>query len=180
MGVPPQPPWPPANFIVAGQMGEGLTTQGDRNPFHPGEIAEADLTGLIRQREHHLRRRAMQRLPMLHPPLQPKNPVINETHKQQLSVDQRRRNEVEGVFGSGKRKYSLRLIMARLAKGAETLISMTLLVMCAEKIRRLLRLFFIFISAWLYAWQRPASSRMVLMHIWLLVTSEQLLTAQPY
>jgi hypothetical protein len=51
-------------------MGEGLTTQGDRNPFHPGEIAEADLAGLIRQGEHHLRRRAMQRLPLLHPPLQ--------------------------------------------------------------------------------------------------------------
>jgi hypothetical protein len=54
----------------------------------------------------------------------PINPVINETHKQQLSADQRRRNEVEGVFGSGKRKYSLKLIMARLAKGAETSISM--------------------------------------------------------
>jgi len=72
-----------------------------------------------------------------------KNPVINEIHKQQLSADQRRRNEVEGVFGSGKRKYSLRLIMARLAKGAETSISMSFLVMCAQKIRRLLRLFFV-------------------------------------
>ena len=107
----------------------------------------------------------------------PKNPEINEAHKQQLSADQRRRNEVEGVFGSGKRKYSLRLIMARLAKGAETSISMAFLVMCAEKIRRLLRLFFVFISAWFYAWQRPASSWMVLMHIWRLVTSEQLITA---
>jgi hypothetical protein len=107
----------------------------------------------------------------------PKNPEINEAHKQQLGADQRRRNEVEGVFGSGKRKYSLRLIMARLAKGAETSISMAFLVMCAEKIRRLLRLFFVFISAWFYAWQRPASSWMVLMHIWRLVTSEQLITA---
>ena len=35
-----------------------------------GEIAEADLAELIRQQEHQLRRRAMQRLPMLHPPLQ--------------------------------------------------------------------------------------------------------------
>jgi hypothetical protein len=107
----------------------------------------------------------------------PKNPEINEAHKQQLGADQRRRNEVEGVFGSGKRKYSLRLIMARLAKGAETSISMAFLVMCAEKIRRLLRLFFVFISAWFYAWQRPASSWMVLMHIWRLVTSEPLITA---
>ena len=77
----------------------------------------------------------------------PKNPVINETHKQQLSANQRWRNEVEGVCGSGKRKDSLRLIMARLAKGAETSISMVFLMMCTEKIRRLLRLFYVFISA---------------------------------
>jgi len=70
-----------------------------------------------------------------------KNPVINEIHKQQHSTDQSRRNEVEGEFGSGKRKYSLRLIMAQLAKGAETSISMSFLVMCAEKILRLHRLF---------------------------------------
>jgi transposase, IS5 family len=69
--------------------------------------------------------------------------------------------------------------MARLAKGAETSISMAFLVMCAEKIRRLLLLFFVFISAWFYAWQRPASSWVVLMHIWRLVTSEQLITASP-
>ena len=106
----------------------------------------------------------------------PKNPVINETHKQQLSADQRRRNEVEGVFGSGMRKDSLRLIMARLVKGAETYLSMALLMMCAEKIRKLLRLFFVFIAAWFSAWQRPASSWMVLMHIWRLVTSEPLIT----
>ncbi|MFN7739613.1 MAG: transposase [Cyanobacteriota bacterium] len=106
-----------------------------------------------------------------------KNPVINEIHKQQLSADQRRRNEVDGVFGSGKRKYSLRLIMARLAKVAETSISMSFLVMCAEKIRRLLRLLFVFISAWFYIWERPTSSWMVLKHIWRLVTSELLITA---
>jgi hypothetical protein len=55
---------------VKQQMGKRFAAQGDRHPFHPGEIAEADLTGLIRQREHHLRRRAMEGLPVLHPPLQ--------------------------------------------------------------------------------------------------------------
>jgi hypothetical protein len=77
----------------------------------------------------------------------PKVPEINEEQKQQLSADQRRRNEVEGVFGSGKRKYSLKLIMARLAHGAATSISLSFLVMCAEKILRLLRLFFVFFFA---------------------------------
>jgi IS5 family transposase len=42
----------------------------------------------------------------------PKNPEISAAHKQQLNAGQRRRNEVEGCFGSGRRKYSLALIMA--------------------------------------------------------------------
>ena len=88
----------------------------------------------------------------------PKDPEINAAHKQQLSADQRRRNEVEGVFGSGKRKYSLKLIMARLAPGAETSISMSFLVMCAEKIMRLLRLFFVLFSACLFCLLRLHTS----------------------
>jgi len=73
---------------------------------------------------------------------------------------------VEGCFGSGKRKYSLDLIMTRLSKGADTLISMSFLVMCAEKILRLLRLFFVTIWAWFYEWQRPGSLWEVLRSIW--------------
>jgi hypothetical protein len=82
-----------------------------------------------------------------------KDPAVNAAHKQQLSADQRKRNEVEGVFGSGKRRYSLQLIMARLPQGAETTISMAFLVMCAEKILRLLYFFFVAICAWVYACQ---------------------------
>jgi IS5 family transposase len=40
--------------------------------------------------------------------------------------------------------------MARLKAGAEAMISMAFLVMCAEKVLRLLRLFFVFISVWVY------------------------------
>ena len=84
---------------------------------------------------------------------------------------------MEGVFGSGKRKYSLRLIMARLTKGAETLISMGFLVMCAEKILRLLRLFFVTIFAWICSWQWPGTSWVVLRNIFLLETAKSLVTA---
>ena len=84
---------------------------------------------------------------------------------------------MEGVFGSGKRKYSLRLIMARLTKGAETSISMGFLVMCAEKILRLLRLFFVTIFAWFYSWQWPGSSWVVLRNICLLETVKSPVTA---
>ena len=56
--------------------------------------------------------------------------------------------------------------MARLSKGAETLISIAFLVMCAEKILSLLRLFFITVCAWFYAWQRLGARWVVLRTIW--------------
>jgi hypothetical protein len=87
----------------------------------------------------------------------PKDPEVNAAHRQQLLDDQRRRNEVEGVFGTGKRKYSLKLIMAKLSAGAEGSISMSFLVMCAEKILRLLRLSFVFLFAWLWSHLEPNS-----------------------
>jgi transposase, IS5 family len=107
----------------------------------------------------------------------PKNPEISAAQKQQLRADQKRRNEVEGCFGSGKRKYSLDLIMARLSKGAENSISMAFVVMCVEKIRRILRLFFITIFVWIYAFQRPGSLWMVLRKILRIEIEELLVTA---
>ena len=59
---------------------------------------------------------------------------------------------VSFVFGSRKCKYSLQLIMTRLPKGSESSISMAFLVMCAEKILRLLRFFLIVIYAWFCTW----------------------------
>jgi hypothetical protein len=53
---------------------------------------------------------------------------------------------------------------------------MAFLVMCAEKIRRLLRLFFVTIIAWFYGWQRPDTLSMALTHISQLETEELLVT----
>jgi hypothetical protein len=88
----------------------------------------------------------------------PNDPEINAAHKQQLSNDQRQRDEVEGVFGSGKRMDSLKLIKARLAHGAATSISLSFLVMFAEKILRLLSLCFVFLLACLYSLLRLDAS----------------------
>jgi IS5 family transposase len=104
------------------------------------------------------------------------NPGINAAHRQQLSADWLRRSEVEGCFGLGKREYSLDLTKARLSKGAENSISMAFVVMCAEKIWRLLRLFFITIFAWLCTWQRPGCLWMGLRNIWQLETHQSLVT----
>jgi transposase, IS5 family len=116
----------------------------------------------------------------------PKDPEVNAALKRQLSADQRRRNEVEGCFGSGKRKYSLHLIMARLPKGAENLISMAFVVMCAEKILRILRLFFVSIFSWLCALQWSQTFWMwgsglfgglrQSIHCWLYTRARELLT----
>jgi IS5 family transposase len=107
----------------------------------------------------------------------PKAPEISAAHKQQLSADQRKRNEVDGCFGSGKRKYSLDLIMARLSNPAETLISMAFLVMCVEKILRFLRLLFITMCAWFDDWQEPGALLEKLRTIWQLEMASLLVAA---
>ena len=131
--------------------GEDLIAQAEKykqdNGCYPERIC-ADRIYINTKNRHYCNRKGI-RLSGKRLGRPPKDPQINAAQKQQLSADQRRRNEVEGVFGSGKRKYSLKLIMARLIHGAETSISMAFLVMCAEKILRLLRLFFVLISAWL-------------------------------
>ena len=105
----------------------------------------------------------------------PKDQAVTAVYKQQLYADQRRRNEVEGCLVSGKRKYSLDLIMARLPIGAENSISMAFVVMCADKILRLLRLFFVSIIALLSASQWPGCLWMELRNIWQLGLTESLL-----
>jgi len=53
---------------------------------------------------------------------------------------------------------------------------MAFVVMCAEKIRRLLRLFFITIFAWLCTWKWPGCLWMGLRNIWQLETHESVAT----
>jgi hypothetical protein len=54
---------------------------------------------------------------------------------------------------------------------------MAFVVMCAEKIRRLLRLFFITLFAWLCTWQRPGCLWMALRKILQIEIEELLVTA---
>ena len=64
--------------------------------------------------------------------------------------------------------------MARLAKAAETSICMVFLVVCTEKIRGLLILFFVTIFAWFYVLQKTGFFLMVLRDT-LRIEREQLL-----
>jgi hypothetical protein len=66
--------------------------------------------------------------------------------------------------------------MARLPKGAEVLISMAFLVMCAEKSLRLIRFFFVTTSAQFYTWRRLGLLCVVLRNIFLLARAETMVT----
>jgi hypothetical protein len=59
--------------------------------------------------------------------------MINAEHQQRLFADQRQRNKVESICETGKRRYALKLIMAKLKARAEGPISMGFLVMCADQ-----------------------------------------------
>ena len=54
-----------------------------------------------------------------------------------VAMDEGVRNQVEGKFGGGKRRFSLNLVMTKLAETSCTQISLTFLVMnLAESLRR--------------------------------------------
>ncbi len=132
--------------------GEDLMAQAEKdkkdNGCYPERIC-ADRIYINRENRHFCLRRGIRLSgkPLGRPP---KNPELNAARRQQLSAEQRRRNEVEGSFRTEKRKYSLDRIMAKLTHGAETTISMAFVVMCSEKVLRLLRLSCVLVLGWLY------------------------------
>lgn len=56
--------------------------------------------------------------------------------QKQVQADAAVRNQVEGKFGVGKRRFSLGRVMAKLAPTAETVIAVTVLVMNLEQLLR--------------------------------------------
>ncbi len=63
-------PAAPGQAVAKQQVRERFTAQGDLHPLELGEITEAVLTALVRQGKHHLGRRPLDHLPVLHAPLQ--------------------------------------------------------------------------------------------------------------
>lgn len=61
--------------------------------------------------------------------------------RQQFREDEKIRNQIEGKFGQGKRRFSLSLVMAKLASTAETAIAISFLVMNLEHLLRQVLLF---------------------------------------
>lgn len=90
--------------------------------------------------------------------------------QQQAQADAAIRNQVEGKFGVGKRRFSLARVMAKLAPTAETAVAMTFLVMNLEHLlRQFLFVFFAVVlsqqslpfNRWQGRWRDPQCLLMV-------------------
>ena len=63
------------------------------------------------------------------PPLGRLPKTLSKNIKKQALEDERIRNEIEGKFGMGKRRFSLNRVMAKLDQTSQTAIAITFLVM---------------------------------------------------
>lgn len=69
--------------------------------------------------------------------------------RKQVLADAALRNQIEGKFGQGKRRFSLGRVMAKLAATAECTIAITFLVINLERwLQHLLLIWFAVLSAW--------------------------------
>jgi hypothetical protein len=70
------------------------------------------------------------------PPLGRPRSQVSLEDKKQAQEDERIRNEIEGKFGQGKRRFSLNRVMSKLSKTSETSINLTFLVLNLVKLLR--------------------------------------------
>lgn len=76
--------------------------------------------------------------------------------RKQVLADAAVRNQIEGKFGQGKRRFSLGRVMAKLAPTAECTIAITFLVMNLERLlRQLLFIFLALLSVWILWLEQP-------------------------
>ncbi len=128
------------NFNESGDLPQQIEAFRRRFGHYP-ESVHADQIYRTRNNRAYCRERGIR---LSGPPLG--RPVLHEQAqlRQQGLDDAKVRNQIEGKFGQGKRRFSLGRIMAKLAQTAESMIAITFLVMNLE---RLLRLFlFIFLG----------------------------------
>jgi len=87
-----------------------------------------------------------------------KDPLEVAEQRELFREDQRKRNTIEGRFGTAKRKYNLERIMAKLEQTARRAISMVFVVMNAETPLRLWRLIVVLIFMLISGLQKVANS----------------------
>ena len=109
--------------------------------FYP-ESVHVDKIYRTRENRAYCRARGIR---MSGPPLGRKSQTVSREEKKQAAADEAIRNQVEGKFGQGKRRFGLGRVMAKLASTSAAQISLTFLVMNLERALQLL----FFVLCWL-------------------------------
>jgi transposase, IS5 family len=117
------------NFNESGDLPQQVERFKQRFGHYP-ESVHADQIDRTRANRKYCRERGIR---LSGPPLG--RPAVEETAsiRKQAQADANIRNQIEGKFGQGKRRFSLARVMAKLAPTAETSIAITFLLMNLER-----------------------------------------------
>ena len=124
------------NYNESGDLKSQINDFHDRFNCYP-EVVDADQIYRTRENRKYCKKNGIR---LSGPPLgRPKK--MNEANaaalKQEREIhcqDEKDRNAIEGKFGQGKRRFTLGLIMAKLARTSEVVITISFIVMNLEKI----------------------------------------------
>jgi transposase, IS5 family len=135
------------NFNESGDLPEQVESFKQRFGYYP-ESVHADQIYRTRANRKYCQERGIR---LSGKPLG--RPVAEEKAniRKQAQADARVRNQIEGKFGQGKRRFSLARIMAKLAPTAETTIAITFLVMNLERLLR--PILFVLLSGLIGLWR---------------------------
>jgi transposase, IS5 family len=117
------------NFNESGDLPQQVERFKQRSGHYP-ESVHADQIYRTRANRKYCNDRGIR---LSGPPLGRPVPQAQVAIRQQAQADARVRNQIEGKFGQGKRRFSLARVMAKLAPTAETSIAITFLVMNLER-----------------------------------------------
>jgi transposase, IS5 family len=117
------------NFNESGDLPQQVERFKQRSGHYP-ESVHADPIYRTRANRKYCNERGIR---LSGPPLGRPVAQAQAAIRQQAQADANVRNQIEGKFGQGKRRFSLARVMAKLAPTAETTIAITFLVMSLER-----------------------------------------------
>ena len=112
------------NYNESGDLKAQVESYKEYTGYYP-ESVHVDKIYRTRENRNWCKERGIISGPLLGRP--PKN--VDKKLKKQERKDEKVRNAIEGKFGQGKRRFSLDLVMTKLAETSETAIAITFLVM---------------------------------------------------
>ena len=132
------------NFNESQDLIGQIETYRRRLGFYP-ESVHVDKIYRTRENRAYCKQRGIR---MSGPPLGRKPKNVSREEKRLAAADEAIRNQVEGKFGQGKRRFGLGRVMAKLASTSAAQISLSFLVMNLERALELL----FFVLVWSRCW----------------------------